>query len=57
MRNRHKGKCNLCGVDVPAGDGRWRLIPKKTQDFTGLRCKRCGTTTKKNLKRLTALTT
>lgn len=30
--------------------GRWRLIPKQVQDFTGLRCRPCSITTKKALK-------
>lgn len=53
MRNKYKGNCNLCGKEVLPGKGRVRTIPYFTtnaQDFTGLRCIPCGTTTKKGLK-------
>lgn len=50
MRNRYKGKCEKCGKEIPPKQGRWRLIPKQTQNFVGLRCLRCSTTTKKSLK-------
>lgn len=50
MRNRYKGICSLCGKEVLPKQGRWRIAPKKTQDFLGLRCLSCSTTTKKNLK-------
>jgi len=52
MRNRFKGKCELCGKEVLPKQGRWRLVPKQVQNFTGLRCMNCSTTTKKNLKKL-----
>jgi len=52
MRNRYKGKCERCGKEVPPKQGRWRLIPKQVQNFQGLRCLPCGTTTKKGLKLL-----
>lgn len=50
MRNIHAGKCNKCGVHVDVKQGRWRLIPKQVQNFTGLRCMKCSTTTNKNKK-------
>lgn len=46
MRNRYPGKCSLCGKHVPVGEGRWKLTSKPSQNFTGLRCLACGTTTK-----------
>lgn len=52
MRNRYKGKCGQCGKEVMPKKGRWRLIPKQTQNFTGLRCMECGDTTKRGLKKL-----
>ena len=54
MRNRYKGICSNCGVDVPPKQGRWKLIPKTTQNFTGLRCLPCSTTTKRNKKEMKA---
>ena len=50
MRNRYKGLCELCGIEVLPKKGRWKLIPKSTQCFTGLRCLPCSTTTRKGLK-------
>jgi DNA-directed RNA polymerase subunit RPC12/RpoP len=55
MRNRYKGVCGLCGKNVPPKQGRWHIegyekFGKSTQKFSGLRCLRCGTTTKKGLK-------
>ena len=50
MRNRYKGKCENCGVEVLPKQGYWREAPKHTRDFTGLRCKKCGVTTNKNRK-------
>jgi len=53
MRNKYKGKCELCGKEVLPKQGRYRMgVPfvKQTQNFTGLRCIPCGTTTKKGLK-------
>jgi len=50
MRNRFTGKCNLCGCDVTPKNGRWRLTPKPAQNYTGLRCIPCSTTTKKGIK-------
>lgn len=50
MRNKYKGKCEKCGKEVLPKKGRWRLVPKQVQDFTGLRCMKCSTTTKKALK-------
>lgn len=43
MRNRYKGVCELCGKVVPPKQGRWRMIPKMTQNFIGLRCQSCST--------------
>jgi DNA-directed RNA polymerase subunit RPC12/RpoP len=54
MRNRYAGICEKCKKEVPPKKGRWRLIPKIVQNFTGLRCMKCSTTTKKALKALTA---
>jgi hypothetical protein len=50
MRNRYSGICELCKKVVPPKKGRWRLIPKQVQDFTGLRCMACSITTKKGKK-------
>lgn len=50
MKNRYRGRCEVCGKDIPPKQGKWRLIPKQAQDFTGLRCKTCSTTTHKNRK-------
>lgn len=50
MRNRYKGKCLICGKEVLPKQGRWRLFEKQTQNFKGLRCLPCSTTTKKNTK-------
>jgi hypothetical protein len=50
MRNRYKGKCELCGIEVLPKQGRWRLTPKQVQNYTGLRCRPCSTTTKKGVK-------
>ena len=52
MRNKFKGKCNLCGKEVLPKQGRFRddTFYHKTQDFGGLRCLSCSTTTKKGLK-------
>lgn len=50
MRNRYKGKCELCHREVQPKQGRWRESPKQTQNFTGLRCFPCSTTTKKGIK-------
>ncbi len=55
MRNRYKGNCNVCGKEVLPKAGRVRLIPKQTQNFLGLRCLKCSTTTKKNKKYLAKL--
>lgn len=59
MRNRFPGKCNLCGCEVAVKAGRWRATIENgrggislTQNFTGLRCLPCSTTTKKGLKKL-----
>lgn len=52
MRNRYKGICEVCGVVVLPKQGRWRLVPKQVQNFTGLRCKKHFSTTKKALKRM-----
>lgn len=52
MRNRYKGKCGLCGIELLPKQGRWKMIPTQTQCFIGLRCLSCGTTTKKGLKLL-----
>jgi len=52
MRNRFAGKCENCGVYVGVKEGRWRLIPKQVQNYTGLRCQKCSTTTKKNIKQI-----
>lgn len=52
MRNKYKGVCGLCKETVLPRMGRWRLIPKQTQDFLGLRCKKCSTTTRANKKYL-----
>jgi hypothetical protein len=56
MRNRFAGKCNLCGCDVPPKTGYWHAeySVKASQNFSGLRCIPCGTTTKKGNK-LTAI--
>lgn len=54
MRNRYKGKCGLCGKEVLPKEGRWREIPTQTQNFEGLRCMECSTTTKRGLKILKA---
>lgn len=50
MRNRYKGKCELCGKEVPPKAGRWHEVPSRTQNFIGLRCLPCSTTTKKGIK-------
>lgn len=50
MKNRFKGKCENCGKDVPPKEGYWRMYPKQTRLFMGLRCKDCGITTKENIK-------
>lgn len=52
MRNRFAGKCQLCGKHLKPKEGRWRLMAglRNAQDFQGLRCIPCGTTTKKGLK-------
>jgi len=53
MRNRFAGVCQLCGVKVAPKQGRWReggITTKSTQNFAGLRCIPCSTTTKKGLK-------
>lgn len=52
MRNKYPGVCKACGDYVGVKAGRWRLTPKQTQDFTGLRCKPCSTTTKKNRRKI-----
>lgn len=57
MKNKYKGKCELCGKEVPPKMGRWRLIPKQVQNFTGLRCMKCSTTTKKNNKLINLIET
>lgn len=48
MKNLYSGNCNNCGKFVDIGKGRHRTLPKQTQDFLGLRCKFCSTTTIKN---------
>ena len=52
MRNRFAGKCQLCGKALKPKEGRWRLVAGLTQaqNFQGLRCIPCSTTTKKGLK-------
>lgn len=52
MRNRFAGKCQLCGCYIAPKQGRWRLMAglRASQNFQGLRCIPCGTTTKKGRK-------
>lgn len=55
MRNRYTGKCQLCGKIVPPKQGRWHLEGyqkwgKNSQNFEGLRCLPCSTTTKRGRK-------
>lgn len=50
MKNKYPGKCERCGKLVLPGSGRWRKSRKLTQNFTGLRCQKCSTTTKAGLK-------
>lgn len=50
MKNRYAGICEKCKTTVPAKKGRWRLVPKQVQNFTGLRCRKCSITTKKALQ-------
>jgi len=50
MRNRYAGNCSLCGKFVPVKAGRWRMIGKMAQNFQGLRCLACSTTTKAHKK-------
>lgn len=55
MRNRYKGICQICKKEVPPKQGRWReggITAKSTQNFSGLRCADCSTTTKKNIKKM-----
>ncbi|MGI9118447.1 MAG: chromatin protein Cren7 [Minisyncoccia bacterium] len=52
MRNKFKGKCENCGCEVAPKQGYWRLVPKQTRDFTGLRCKKCGVTYKSHIKEI-----
>ena len=49
MKNRYAGKCENCSTYVPVGKGKWRISPKQVQNFLGLRCYICSTTTKKNI--------
>lgn len=55
MRNRYKGTCEVCKKTVLPKQGRWRLEPKLTQDFTGLRCLKCSNTTIKARKQIKKL--
>jgi hypothetical protein len=53
MRNKYAGLCQLCGTKVEVKKSKWRLggiTSKTTQNFKGLRCIPCSTTTKKGLK-------
>lgn len=50
MRNRYKGRCNVCQKEVLPKEGRWRETPKPAQNFVGLRCLEHSTTTKRNVK-------
>lgn len=50
MTNRYAGTCGNCGEYVAPRSGKWRLFPKQTQNFNGLRCEKCCRTTKKNKK-------
>lgn len=52
MRNRFAGRCQLCGCYLAPKQGRWRLMAglRASQNFQGLRCIPCGTTTKKGRK-------
>ncbi len=50
MRNRYKGICQVCKKEVPPKAGRWRMIPKMSQNFEGLRCMTCSRTNKPNRK-------
>ena len=52
MRNRFAGNCSLCNKHVGVKEGRHRTIEKQAQNFLGLRCLQCSTTTKKGTKML-----
>lgn len=58
MRNKFKGRCSKCGCEVLPKKGRWHtdgyeVFGRDAQKFSGLRCLKCSTTTKKGLKALT----